>query len=92
MSYDLDRFDGDVIVPVVRAHPKVWMNGVVLTTPYSVLSTVRASSAAAIAPARPRRRRLVPVPDGGQLRSRWEDRPERADAPLLQARPEQDRA
>ena len=24
--YDLDRFDGDVIVPIVRAHPKVWMN------------------------------------------------------------------
>jgi hypothetical protein len=32
--YDLDRFDGDVIVPIVRAHPKVWMNGVVLTNPY----------------------------------------------------------
>jgi hypothetical protein len=31
---DLDRFDGDVIVPIVRAHPKVWMNGVVLTNPY----------------------------------------------------------
>jgi len=38
------------------------------------------------------RRRLVPVPRRGQLRSRWEDRPERAAAPLLQARPEQDRA
>jgi hypothetical protein len=32
--YDLDRFGGDVIVPIVRAHPKVWMNGVVLTNPY----------------------------------------------------------
>jgi hypothetical protein len=32
------------------------------------------------------------VPDGGRLRSRWEDRPERADAPLLQAHPEPDRA
>ena len=32
--YDLDRFDGDVIVPIVRAHPRVWMNGVVLTNPY----------------------------------------------------------
>jgi hypothetical protein len=38
------------------------------------------------------RRRLVPVPRRGQLRSRWENRPERAAAPLLQARPEQDRA
>jgi len=32
--YDLDRFDGDVIVPIVRAHPRVWMNGVVLSNPY----------------------------------------------------------
>jgi len=38
------------------------------------------------------RRRLVPVPRRGQLRSRWEDRPERADAPSRQARSEQDRA
>lgn len=36
--YDLDRFDGDVIVPIVRAHPKVWMNGVVLTNPYYMRS------------------------------------------------------
>lgn len=36
--YDLDRFDGDVIVPIVRAHPKVWMNGVVLTNPYHLRS------------------------------------------------------
>jgi MEDS: MEthanogen/methylotroph, DcmR Sensory domain len=36
--YDLDRFDGDVIVPIVRAHPKVWMNGVVLTNPYYLQS------------------------------------------------------
>ncbi|MBW0088773.1 MEDS domain-containing protein [Pseudonocardia sp. KRD-184] len=36
--YDLDRFDGEVIVPVVRAHPKVWMNGVVLTNPYYLQS------------------------------------------------------
>jgi MEDS: MEthanogen/methylotroph, DcmR Sensory domain len=36
--YDLDRFDGDVIVPLVRAHPKVWMNGVVLTNPYYLQS------------------------------------------------------
>lgn len=32
--YDLDMFGGDVIVPIVRAHPKVWMNGVVPTNPY----------------------------------------------------------
>lgn len=36
--YDLDRFDGDVIVPIVRAHPRVWMNGVVLTNPYYLQS------------------------------------------------------
>ena len=32
--YDLDRFGGDVIVPIVRAHPMVWMSGVILTNPY----------------------------------------------------------
>jgi hypothetical protein len=36
--YDLDKFDGDVIVPIVRAHPMVWMNGVVLTNPYYMQS------------------------------------------------------
>lgn len=36
--YDLNRFDGDVIVPIVRAHPRVWMNGVVLTNPYHLQS------------------------------------------------------
>ena len=36
--YDLDGFDGDVIVPIVRAHPTVWMNGVILTNPYYLQS------------------------------------------------------
>ncbi|MDT7708524.1 MAG: hypothetical protein QOG20_4131 [Pseudonocardiales bacterium] len=35
-------------------------------------------------------RRLVPVP-AGKGGSRWEDRPERADAPLLDARPDMER-
>lgn len=32
--YDLDRFGGEVIVPIVNVHPKIWMNGVVLENPY----------------------------------------------------------
>ncbi len=32
--YDLDVFGGDVIVPMVKAHPKVWMTGVLVDNPY----------------------------------------------------------
>jgi hypothetical protein len=32
--YDLDEFGGDVIIPIIKAHPKVWMSGVVLVNPY----------------------------------------------------------
>ncbi|USX53798.1 MEDS domain-containing protein [Lentzea sp. HUAS12] len=32
--YDLDLFDGDVIVPMVNAHPQIWMTGVLLDNPY----------------------------------------------------------
>lgn len=32
--YDLDVFDGDVIVPMVKAHPQIWMTGVLLDNPY----------------------------------------------------------
>jgi len=34
--YDLDRFDGYVIMAVIKAHPKVLMSGVVVETPYFV--------------------------------------------------------
>lgn len=32
--YDLDVFGGDVIVPMVKAHPQVWMTGVLIDNPY----------------------------------------------------------
>jgi hypothetical protein len=32
--YDLDRFGGDVVVPVIRAHPRVWLSGLVIENPY----------------------------------------------------------
>jgi hypothetical protein len=32
--YDLDKFGGEVIIPIIRVHPKVWMEGVVLENPY----------------------------------------------------------
>ncbi|MFI6095045.1 MEDS domain-containing protein [Lentzea sp. NPDC051213] len=32
--YDLDVFDGDVIVPMVKAHPQIWMTGVLVDNPY----------------------------------------------------------
>jgi hypothetical protein len=32
--YDLDKFGGEVIVPIINVHPRVWMDGVVLENPY----------------------------------------------------------
>jgi hypothetical protein len=32
--YDLDLFSGDLIIPMVKAHPKVWMNGAMIENPY----------------------------------------------------------
>lgn len=32
--YDLDVFDGDVIVPMVKAHPQIWMTGVLIDNLY----------------------------------------------------------
>jgi hypothetical protein len=34
--YDLDRFEGNVIMPVIKAHPKVLMCGLVVENPYFV--------------------------------------------------------
>jgi hypothetical protein len=34
--YDLDQFGGEVVVPIINVHPKVWMDGVVLENPYYV--------------------------------------------------------
>ncbi|GAA3395678.1 hypothetical protein GCM10020369_69630 [Cryptosporangium minutisporangium] len=32
--YDLELFGGDLIIPMVRAHPKVWMAGTLIENPY----------------------------------------------------------
>jgi hypothetical protein len=32
--YDLDQFGGEVIVPIVKVHPKVWVDGLVVTNRY----------------------------------------------------------
>jgi hypothetical protein len=42
--YDLAKFDGSVIVDVLRTHPKVYLNGMIVANPYYVSS--RSSSAA----------------------------------------------
>jgi len=34
--YDLDQFGGEVVVPIINVHPKLWMDGVVLDNPYYV--------------------------------------------------------
>jgi hypothetical protein len=34
--YDLDVFGGDVVIPIIKAHPKVWMSGAVVENPYYV--------------------------------------------------------
>ncbi|HEY0449612.1 MEDS domain-containing protein [Actinophytocola sp.] len=32
--YDLDLFGGDLIIPMIKAHPKVWMAGALTENPY----------------------------------------------------------
>ncbi len=32
--YDLDIFGGEVILPAIRVHPKMWVDGVVVENPY----------------------------------------------------------
>lgn len=32
--YDLDLFGGDLVVPLIKAHPKVWMAGKLVENPY----------------------------------------------------------
>jgi hypothetical protein len=34
--YDLDRFPGDIVVDVLKTHPKVLMNNMVIENPYYV--------------------------------------------------------
>ncbi|TQS43481.1 MEDS domain-containing protein [Cryptosporangium phraense] len=37
--YDLDLFGGELIIPMVKAHPKVWMAGTLVENPYYLRST-----------------------------------------------------
>ncbi|WP_336048112.1 MEDS domain-containing protein [Streptomyces sp. CA2R101] len=32
--YDLEMFHSDLIVPLIKAHPKVWLNGMIMENPY----------------------------------------------------------
>ncbi|MHC8504093.1 hypothetical protein HF519_19385 [Pseudonocardia bannensis] len=32
--YDVDVFDGRVVIPVVKGHPKVWLDGQLIDNPY----------------------------------------------------------
>ncbi|MCL7495031.1 MEDS domain-containing protein [Streptomyces sp. MCA2] len=32
--YDLELFHSDLIVPLIKAHPKVWLNGMIMENPY----------------------------------------------------------
>ncbi|MEV6653161.1 MEDS domain-containing protein [Streptomyces sp. NPDC051219] len=32
--YDLDLFSGDLIIPLVKAHPMVWFSGMIVENPY----------------------------------------------------------
>ncbi|MFG1926360.1 MEDS domain-containing protein [Cryptosporangium sp. NPDC048952] len=37
--YDLELFGGDLIIPMVKAHPKVWMAGSLIENPYYLRSS-----------------------------------------------------
>jgi hypothetical protein len=45
--YDLDVFGGDVVIPIIKTHTKVWMGGAVVENPY-----VLPASSAGTAPGR----------------------------------------
>jgi hypothetical protein len=32
--YDLDVFGGDVVIPIIKSHPKIWMSGALVENPY----------------------------------------------------------
>ena len=32
--YDLDLFGGDLIIPMIKAHPKAWIEGTLVENPY----------------------------------------------------------
>jgi hypothetical protein len=34
--YDLDLFGGDLLVPMIKVHPKVWMGGALVENPYYI--------------------------------------------------------
>jgi hypothetical protein len=34
--YDMDRFGGDIIIAMIKAHPKVWIYGMVFENPYYI--------------------------------------------------------
>jgi hypothetical protein len=36
--YDLDMFGGDLIIPMIKAHPKVWLAGTLVENPYYLSS------------------------------------------------------
>lgn len=37
--YDLDLFGGDLIIPMIKSHPKVWMAGTLVENPYYLSTT-----------------------------------------------------
>jgi hypothetical protein len=36
--YDLDLFGGDLIIPMIKAHPKAWIEGTLIENPYHLLT------------------------------------------------------
>jgi hypothetical protein len=38
--YDLNLFDGSLIIPMIRAHPQAWMAGTLIENPYYLLPAV----------------------------------------------------
>jgi hypothetical protein len=45
--YDLEVFGGDIIIPIVKCHPKVWMGGVVVQHPYHLDASAEEPGSAA---------------------------------------------
>ncbi|MER5466209.1 MEDS domain-containing protein [Streptomyces sp. NPDC002668] len=44
--YDLELFNGDLIIPLVKAHPRVWLSGMVMENPYCLAPSMESSPTA----------------------------------------------
>jgi hypothetical protein len=50
--YDLDLFDGDTVMYVLRTHPRIYVNGIIITNPHPPACSAACSTASSTAASR----------------------------------------